>query len=146
VYVLLGRVTYCLYKYFIDFACLAQASQLDEPAQASPPHFIFTMPEADVVNPSSSDTEEALNLLFLCPPRGSQSPSLSPRSGSDSDVFEDWPEVNDMAASVYVALIADASSSRVSMVDAMCDVRESYTGGSSAQHSCSWVTLAKEPR
>jgi hypothetical protein len=146
VYVLLGRVTYCLYKYFIDFACLAQASQLDEPAQASPPHFIFMMPEADVVNPSSSDTEEALNLLFLCPPRGSQSPSLSPRSGSDSDVFEDWPEVNDMAASVYVALIADASSSRVSMVDAMCDVRESYTGGSSAQHSCSWVTLAKEPR
>jgi hypothetical protein len=104
------------------------------------------MPEADVVNPSSSDTEEALNLLFLCPPRGSQSPSLSPRSGSDSDVFEDWPEVNDMAASVYVALIADASSSRVSMVDAMCDVRESYTGSSSARHSCSWVTLAKEPR
>jgi hypothetical protein len=36
-----------------------------EPAQASPPRFIITMPKADVVNPSSSDTEEALNLLFL---------------------------------------------------------------------------------
>jgi hypothetical protein len=67
VYVLLGHVTYCLYRYFVDFvdfACLAQASQLVEPAQASSPRFIITMPEAGVVNLSSSDTEDVLDLLF----------------------------------------------------------------------------------
>jgi hypothetical protein len=67
VYVLLGRVTYCLYRYFVDFVdftCLAQALQLVKPAHASTPHFIIMMSEADVVNPLSSDTEEALDLLF----------------------------------------------------------------------------------
>jgi hypothetical protein len=47
---------------------------------------------------------------------------LNPRSGSDSDVFEDWHEVNDMVASVYVALTTDALSSHASTVDALCDV------------------------
>jgi hypothetical protein len=134
VYVLLGRVTYCLYEYFVDFvdfACLARASQLVEPAQASLPCFIITMPEAIVVNPSCSDTEEALDLLFLCPSHGSRSPALNPCLGSDSDVFKDWPKAHDMTASVYVALTIDALSSRASMINDLCDVRESCTGGSS---------------
>jgi hypothetical protein len=80
------------------------------------------MPEANVVNPSSSDTEEALDLLFLCPTHGPHSPSLNPCSCFDSDVLKDWLEVNDMAASVYVALTTDALSSRASTVDALCDV------------------------
>jgi hypothetical protein len=85
VYVLLGHVTYCLYRYFvdfIDFACLAQASQLVEPTQASSPHFIIAKPKVDVLNPSSSDTEEALNLLFLSPAHGPQSPASKPHLGS----------------------------------------------------------------
>jgi hypothetical protein len=126
VYVLLGCVTYCLYRYFIDFvdffSCLVHALQLVEPAQASSPLFIIMMPEVDVVNLSSSDIEEAFDLVFLSPVHGPHSPTLNPRSGSNSNVFDDWPEVNDMAASVYVALTADASSSRVSTVDALCDV------------------------
>jgi hypothetical protein len=64
----LGRATYCLYRYFVDFVvftCLAQASQLVEPVQAPSPQ--FTMPRADMVHPSSSDTKEALDLLFLSP-------------------------------------------------------------------------------
>jgi hypothetical protein len=119
----LGRATYCLYRYFVDFVvftCLAQASQLVEPVQAPSPQ--FTMPRADMVHPSSSDTKEALDLLFLSPIHGPHSPVLNLCLGSDSDAFEDWPKANDMAASVYVALTADASSSRVSTVDNLCDV------------------------
>jgi hypothetical protein len=89
---------------------------------ASSPLFIIMMPEVDVVNLSSSDIEEAFDLVFLSHVHGPHSPTLNPRSGSNSNVFDDWPEVNDMAASVYVALTADASSSRVSTVDALCDV------------------------
>jgi hypothetical protein len=74
------------------------------------------------------------------------SPASNPRSGSDSDEFENWPEVNDMAASVYVALTADALSSHASMVDALCDVRESYTGGSSGRQSHSQTASSKKPR
>jgi hypothetical protein len=80
------------------------------------------MLKADVVNLLSSDTEEALDLLFLSPAHGPHSPASNPCSGSDSDMFQDWPKVNDMATSVYVALIADASSSRASTVDAPCDI------------------------
>jgi hypothetical protein len=79
------------------------------------------MVEADMVNPSSSDTEEVLDLLFLCPIRDHHSPVLKPRSSSNDDLFEDWPEVNDMAASVYVALSADSSSSYMSAIDALRD-------------------------
>jgi hypothetical protein len=42
---------------------------------------------------------------------------LNLRSSFDSDVFDDWPKANDMAASVYVVLTVDALSSHVSMVD-----------------------------
>jgi hypothetical protein len=125
VFELLGRVTYYLYRYFVDFvdfACLAQASST---------HFNIMMPEADVVNSPSSDTEEALDLLILSPAHGPLSPASGPCLGSDSDVFIDWPEVNDMAASLYVALNVDALSSHASAIDAMCNVRESCAGGSS---------------
>jgi hypothetical protein len=36
---------------------------------------------------------------------------LSPSSSAGSDCFEDWPEANDMAASVYVALTVEHLSS-----------------------------------
>jgi hypothetical protein len=78
------------------------------------------MPKADMVDLSSSDTEEVLELLSLSPTCGYHSPLSNLRSSSDSDLFEDWPEANDMAASVYVALIADALSSRVSTTDSLC--------------------------
>jgi hypothetical protein len=74
------------------------------------------MPEADTVNPSSSDTEEVLDLLFLSPACGHHSLALNLHLGSDSDAFEDWLKANDMAASVYVALTTDALSSRVSTI------------------------------
>jgi hypothetical protein len=71
-----------------------------------------------VVNLSFSDTEEALKLLSLSPARGAHSPLSKLRSSSGSDLFKDWPEVNDMAMSVYVALTADALSSHASTVNA----------------------------
>jgi hypothetical protein len=80
------------------------------------------MPEADVVNLSSSDTEEALDLLFQGPAHSPQYLALNPHSDSDSDMFKDCPEVNDMATSVYVALTVHALSSHASMVDALCDI------------------------
>jgi hypothetical protein len=89
------------------------------------------MPEANMVHLSSSDTEEALDLFFLCPAHGPHFAILSPCSGFDKDAFNDWPEANVMAASVYVALTADALISRASTVDNLCDVQESCTGGSS---------------
>jgi hypothetical protein len=125
VYVLLGCVTCYLYRYFVnfvDFACLVQATQPVEPTQAQSSHFIITMPEANVVNPPSSDTGEELDLLFLSPAHGPHSLASNLHLGSDSDMFEDWPEVNDMAASVYVAFTADASSSCASTVDTLCDI------------------------
>jgi hypothetical protein len=149
VYALLGHVTYYLYIYFVDFvdfACLAQASELVELEQASSLHCIIIMPKADVVNMSSSDTEEALDLLFQSPAHGSHSPASNPRSGTDSDMFEDWPEVNDMATSVYVALIVDALSSRASTIDVLCGVREFFTGGSPSQQSHSWTASSKKPQ
>jgi hypothetical protein len=42
-----------------------QASRLVEPAQAPLPHCTFKPAEPDVVTLSSSDTEEALELLSL---------------------------------------------------------------------------------
>jgi hypothetical protein len=64
-----------------------------------------------VVTLSSSDTEEALELLFPCPPRDPVSHASEPSSNCYSDQFEDWPEANDTAVGVYIALTADALSS-----------------------------------
>jgi hypothetical protein len=75
------------------------------------PHCNAKMPEADMVDLLSSDTEEVLELLPLSPTPGYPSLLSDLRSGSDSELFEDWPEANDMAASVHIALTADALSS-----------------------------------
>jgi hypothetical protein len=74
-----------------------------------------------VVTLSSSDTEEALELLFLSPAHGPPSRPSDLCSSSGSDLFEDWPEANDMAASVYVVLSANASSSHMSTTAAPHD-------------------------
>jgi hypothetical protein len=84
--------------------------------------FFIMMPAANMVHPSSCDIEEALDLLFLSPAYGPHSPLLNLHPGFDSDAFKDWSEANDMVASVYVALTADASNSHVSTVDNLCDV------------------------
>jgi hypothetical protein len=96
---LLGHVKYFLYEYFVDFvnfACCVQASRSIEPAQVLSLHFNVKMPEANMVNLSSSDTEEALELMSLSPARGCHSPILNLRSSFGSELFEDWPEANDM--------------------------------------------------
>jgi hypothetical protein len=77
--------------------------------------------EVGFITLSSSDTEEALDLLSLSPTRRPCSQSSNRCSGSNIDVFEDWPEANDMAVSIYAALTVDASSSRVSTVGGMHD-------------------------
>jgi hypothetical protein len=97
-----------------------QASQPFEPAHASSPCLIAMMSKADVVDHSSSDTEALLESLFMNPACGS---SVScPRTSSDCNSFENWPKSNDMAMSVYVALGADASSSRAPIVGDPPDV------------------------
>jgi hypothetical protein len=106
-----------IYSYFVDFVnfcCHAQASQLFEPAQALSPRLIAIMPKADVVDLLCSDTEALLDSLFMSAACGSL--VSHPCMGSDCNSFEDWPESNDMAASVYATLSADASSSHASTV------------------------------
>jgi hypothetical protein len=51
-----------------------------------------------------------------------------------------------MVVSVYVALTANASSSRASMSSALRDGRESCANGSSSQQSHSRVASSKKPR
>jgi hypothetical protein len=75
-----------------------------------------------MVNPVSSDTKEALESLFLSPARDSCSPVAQVCLSSNCKLFEDWPEANDMAASIYVALSVDALTSCASVVDSMSDV------------------------
>jgi hypothetical protein len=90
--VLLGHVTYCLYGYFVEFVnftCRAQASRPVEPVQVWSPYSNVKKPEADMVDLSSSDTEEALELLSLSPAHGYHPPLLNLGSSSDSDMFED---------------------------------------------------------
>jgi hypothetical protein len=72
-----------------------------------------------VVSLLSSDTEEALELLFLSPPHDPVSHISEPSCSSSSDQFEDWPKANDTVASVYVALTMDASISRTLTVNAL---------------------------
>jgi hypothetical protein len=74
---------------------------LVEPAQGLSPCFNTKLAKADVATLSSSDTEEALELLCLSPPRGPHSPLSETCSSFGSDLFNDWPEANDMAVSVY---------------------------------------------
>jgi hypothetical protein len=95
--------------------------------------------EPDAVTLLSSNTEEALEILCQSPTHGPPSRPLDPYSSSSSDMFEDWPEANDMATSVYVALTMDASSSRASTATAPLDGQESHAGGSSTRPSHSRV-------
>jgi hypothetical protein len=85
-------VKYCLHECFVDFVnfmCCALASRPVEPAQVSSPHFNVKMPKTDMVNLSSSGTEEVLELLSLSPTCGYHSPLSNLRSSSDSELFED---------------------------------------------------------
>jgi hypothetical protein len=67
------------------------------------------------MNISSSDTEDALELLSLesdlkissRPSVDEDTQELSLSSSAGSEWFEDWPEANDMAASVCVALTVE---------------------------------------
>jgi hypothetical protein len=86
-----------------------------------------------LVSLSSRDIEEALELFSLGPTRGPHSPLLELCSSSGSDLFDDWPKANDMVASVYVALTADASSSCASTVSAPHCTQKSFVDGSSVQ-------------
>jgi hypothetical protein len=99
-----------------------------------------------VITLSSSDTEEALELLSLSPARGPHSPLSKLRSSSGCDLFDDWPEANDMAVSVYVALTTDASSSRTSIVSAPHCTRKSCADGSSTRQSRTRSTSSRKPR
>jgi hypothetical protein len=108
--------------------------------------FIVAIPKVDVMNLSSSDTEGALNLLFLSPARGPHSLFSNPYSSSDSDLFKDWPEANDMTASVYVELSADALSSHAPVVDVLCDSQEPCAGGASAQKSHPRAASSMKPQ
>jgi hypothetical protein len=103
------------------------------------------MPEADMADLSSSDTEEALELLPLSPTHGYHSPLLNLRSSSDSELFKDWPEANDMATCVYVALNADASISCASTADSLHGGQKSSAGVSSARRSRSQVASSMNP-
>jgi hypothetical protein len=104
---------------WLIFTCCAQASLSIEPAQTPSQHFNAKPAKADVATLSSSDTEEELELLSLSPTRGPRSPLLEPRSSSGSDLFDDWPEDNDIDVSVYVVLTADASNSHASTASAL---------------------------
>jgi hypothetical protein len=103
---------------WLIFICPAQAWYPVRHAQAPLPHCSITQSDPDVVTLSSSDTEEALELLSLSPACGPYSRLSEPSSSSDSDLLEDWPEANDISVSVYIALITDASSSRTSAINA----------------------------
>jgi hypothetical protein len=103
------------------------------------------MPKADMVDLSSSDIEEALELLSLSPARGYHTPLLNLQSSSDSDFFEDWPKANDMITNVYVALTTDASSSRPSTIDSLRGGRKACAGSSSARQSHLQATSLKKP-
>jgi hypothetical protein len=83
------HVIYSYFIVFVNFGCHAQASQLFEPVQASSPRLIATMPKADVVDLSSSDTDALLDSLFVSP--ACDSPIFCPRTGSDGDSFENSP-------------------------------------------------------
>jgi hypothetical protein len=99
--------------------------------QASSSRLIVTKSQAGVVDISSSDTGALLDSLFFSP--SCNSPASLLRPNSDADSLEDWPEGNDMAATVYVALSADTSNSRKPANDAPCDGRESCFSNSLVQ-------------
>jgi hypothetical protein len=130
-----------IFVYFsLIFASPAQASHLAEPTRASLPRNSVCPAEPDVVTLSSSDTKEVLGLLFPSLTHNPASCISEPSSSSDCDQFEDWPEANDTAARVYVALIVDVSRSHTSTVNAPHSDQESRADSSSTRLSRSWST------
>jgi hypothetical protein len=122
--------------------CLAQAPLL---------HCSVTPSEPNVVTLSSSDTKEALELLSLSPTFLPHSWLVEPSSSFGSDLFDNWPEANDMATSVYVALIMDASSFCTSAIDVLQGELEPWADSSPARQSRSraapsWRSHRKQPR
>jgi hypothetical protein len=91
----------------------------------------------EVVALSSSDTEEALELLFPSPPRGPVSHVLEPSSGFSNDQFKDWLRASDATIRLYVALTTDVLRSRTSPVNALHNDQESRVDISSTRRSCS---------
>jgi hypothetical protein len=79
-------------------------------------------------------------LLSLSPARGPRSPILNLRSSFGSNLFKDWPEANDMAAIINVALTADASSSCALAVNALHCAQKSCIDDSTTRRSHSWLT------
>jgi hypothetical protein len=76
---------------------------------------------------SSSDTKEASELLYFgsghvisSRPLVADTQELLLSSSAGSDWFEDWPEANDVAADIYVALLVGPSSSYQMQADASC--------------------------
>jgi hypothetical protein len=137
------HIIYSHFVDFVNFCCHAQASQLFEPAQASLPHLIATMTKANVVDLSSSDTKALLDTLFMSPACGS--PVSHPCMVSGCNSFEDWPESNDMAVSVYAAALSvDASSSHAPTVGDPCVVRKSCIGDSPAHELRSQLTSTEK--
>jgi hypothetical protein len=70
----------------------------------------------DIVNVSSSDTDEALELLTLESGRDylprtalNDAQVASSESIMGREWFKYWPEANDVAVNVYVALTAESS-------------------------------------
>jgi hypothetical protein len=120
-----------------------QASHPVEPTCASLPHCFVWPVDPDVVTFSSSDTKEALELLFLSPNRDPLSRVSEPSSSSDNDLFEDCPKANDMAVSVYIALTTDASGSRASTADTPHGDQESHAGSSSTRQCCPWAAAVR---
>jgi hypothetical protein len=131
---------------WLIFSCRVQASLKVEPAQAPSPHFNVKPAEDDVVTMLSSDTKEALELLSLSPARDPHSPLSELRSGSSSDLFDDWPEANNIHVSVYVVLTADASSSHTSTVSAPHCTQKSCADGSSTRLSRTRATSSRKPQ
>jgi hypothetical protein len=84
--------------------------------------------------------------LSLSPTHHPCSQSSSRCSDSDSDMFEDWPEANNMVSNVYVSLTTDASSYHVSTVGGLHDGQEFCAGGSSYQRSHSRAASSKKPQ
>jgi hypothetical protein len=102
------------------------------------------------VTSSSSDIDEALAFLSLSPAHGlsyrlSEGDAREPSLSSGSDLFEDWPEANDMAVSIYVTLTMEASSSHASMADAPRGKQKSHADSSVTQQPRSRVAPSRRP-
>jgi hypothetical protein len=68
-----------------------------------------------------------------------------PSSSSSSELFKDWPEANDIAMSVYVALTAEGLSSHASMVDAPRGRQKSCADSFATQQPCSRAASSWRP-